>query len=114
MPKRPCIDCGKLGTDTRCEEHQRQHRAGYERGRPLPPHHATRYDWTWRKESKRIRDEWVATWGARGLPPQCPGWRVPPHPTTAQQLVVDHDFGVMCRACNSRKAAIDDKATRQG
>lgn len=31
----------------------------------------------------------------------------PPHP--AYDLVVDHDLGVICRQCNSHKAATHDR-----
>jgi len=37
----------------------------------------------------------------------CPGWRIDRHVST--DLVVDHDVGVLCRSCNGRKAATDDK-----
>lgn len=43
----------------------------------------------------------------------CPGWRLPdypghsPHPAT--DLVVDHDLGILCRSCNSSKAATHDR-----
>jgi hypothetical protein len=111
MPLRPCLDCGALSKGTRCEAHATEARRASERGRaPKPPHYATRYDWAWRQHSKRVRADYIETWGARGLPPLCPGWGTPPHPTTAEQLVVDHDIGPCCRSCNSRKAATHDRA----
>ena len=116
MPKRPCLDCGVLvdGGGSRCPAHATERTRESERGRgPKPPHYATRYDWAWRQHSKQLRAEHVRSRGERGLPPLCPGWDTPPHPTTAEQLVVDHDIGVMCRACNSRKAATHDRARAQ-
>ena len=110
MLKRPCLECGVLTTGTRCEEHATQNRRAAEQRRgPKPPHYAKRYDWSWRKHSKQLRDEFIQAWGDRGLPPHCPGWGTPPHPTTPQDLVVDHDLGVCCRSCNSRKAQLHDK-----
>jgi len=37
----------------------------------------------------------------------CPGWRVPAHPSA--DLTLDHQRGVMCRACNARKRATDSE-----
>lgn len=114
MPKRPCLSCGTLTDGTRCPEHATQQRRAYEARRgPKPPHYAKRYDWAWRQHSKQLRDEYVKHWGEAGLPPYCPGWDTPPHPTTAAELVVDHDVAILCRSCNSRKAATWDRQ-RQG
>jgi hypothetical protein len=114
MPRRPCLDCGTLTEGSRCPEHAKETRRGQERGRPRPAHYTQRYDWAWRQQSKQLRAEFVNYWGDRGLPPQCPGWGTPPHPTTQDQLVVDHDLGVCCRSCNSRKAQLWDKPRTQG
>ena len=66
------------------------------------------YAGNWRYNSQQLRLEWIAIHGH-----WCPGWQIeghtgrPAHPAT--DLVVDHDLGVMCRSCNSHKAATYDR-----
>ena len=103
MPLRPCLTCGKLSKGSYCENH---------RGRastPTPQRQAEknqRYDWAWRKHSAAIRAAIP-----EGTP--CPGWGVPPHPIPHDQWTVDHALGPLCRRCNSRKAAVEDRPARQ-
>ncbi len=97
MPLRPCLDCGKPTPKTRCAacEAARQHARNQSR-----PH----YQGDWAALSKTLRDVHVAQHGW-----VCPGWQVPPHPST--DLTVDHvtarsrdQLQVLCRPCNARKS----------
>jgi hypothetical protein len=92
LPKR-CIrdDCQKLfrGAGSLCPDHATTRARGY--GAP------------WAKRSRRARQAWISEHGWL-----CPGWKRPHH--VADDLVVDHDLGVLCRQCNSTKAATEDKA----
>ena len=105
MPQRPCIKCGApTPNPTRCEPCRR----AYERGRSKARGQRDEYAGAWRYQSQQLRLEWINLYGYF-----CPGWNIqgwtgrPPHPAT--DLVVDHDLGVMCRSCNSSKAATHDR-----
>ena len=105
MPQRPCIKCGgPTPNPTRCEPCRR----AYERGRSKQRGRREEYAGGWRHHSQQLRIEWITIHGYH-----CPGWTMPnypghgPHPAT--DLVVDHDLGVLCRSCNSSKAATHDR-----
>ena len=106
MPQRPCIKCGgPTPNPTRCEPCRR----AYERGRYKARPPREEYAGGWRHYSQQLRLEWITIHGYH-----CPGWTMPnypghgPHPAT--DLVVDHDLGILCRSCNSSKAATFDRA----
>jgi hypothetical protein len=61
----------------------------------------------WEQQSKALRAQHVALYG-----PWCPGWARGGHWVRPDRLVVDHDVGVLCRRCNSRKAATVDKTAK--
>jgi hypothetical protein len=68
------------------------------------------YNAAWTALSKRMRAEHVERYGY-----WCPGWQAEAHPS--RDLVLDHgdpETGpqVMCRGCNSRKAALWDAKQR--
>lgn len=107
MPLRPCLDCGTLTRTTRCPAHTRRteyaRTLGKRARRPRIP----------AAEDKR-RSQTVAAWrAAHG--DWCPGWHRPPHPSA--DLTADHitpvaaggsetgPLTVLCRSCNSAKAA---------
>lgn len=102
MAPKPCKQCGAPTTNpTYCKQCTRTK----EQGRTKPGR--DRYAGGWRYQSEQIRQEWIHIHGFI-----CPGfnldqWHKPPHPAT--DLVVDHDIGVLCRKCNSSKAATYDK-----
>lgn len=101
--KRPCLEpgCAALTTATRCPMHTKQHeqrRWAAKQGR---------YNGQWRKQSKQSIADHLAEHG-----PLCPGWATAAHIVDPSILVTDHDVGVLCRPCNSRKAATFDKARR--
>jgi 5-methylcytosine-specific restriction enzyme A len=77
--------------------------------RSLCPTHATTtargYNHRWATHASATIADWRAEHGD-----WCPGWQIPGHHAT--DLVVDHDIGVLCRQCNSRKAATHDKQRR--
>jgi len=100
MALRYCLDCRGLTDATRCPSC----RGAHDRGRRKAAGYDQRYDHAWRKHSKQTREAWV---GGHG--PWCPGYRRPGHWVTPTALVVDHDIGVLCRACNGTKAATEDK-----
>jgi hypothetical protein len=102
--KRPCLDCGRLTSGSRCPTHEAQRNAS-RRGRE-------KYDAAWVKLSKRAIAEHLATYG-----PVCPGWGREAHVVDPKSFVTDHDPAphgtVMCRGCNSRKAALHDRPRAQ-
>ena len=96
MAPRPCLTCGKLTPATRCPTctSQRDTKRNARR---------TWYHGDWQRRSKQARDAWVNEHGW-----VCPGYRVPPHPST--DLTVDHVdprndsvLAVLCRSCNASK-----------
>ena len=89
--KRPCIDCGTPTDNTRCPAHH-------------GPTKGQRYGRQWQQHSRAAIASHLATFGAH-----CPGYATDPHPCQANDLTCDHDLGVMCRSCNSRKGATTDK-----
>lgn len=115
MPKRPCLDCGRLTTNSsRCDEHQQawQARQNQRRGSA----HQRGYDTTWRRTAAAAVAAHRAEYGD-----WCPGYQVQPHP--AANLTADHvvpkarggsdepdNIQVLCVACNSRKGASNNKA----
>lgn len=105
MPKKPCITTNCPGYATsgpRCKACATRWDAT--RTTRRAPQRQAAYGGSWRRNSERIRKEWVASKGW-----VCPGYgpHHPPHPST--DLVVDHDLGVMCRAANGIKAATVDR-----
>lgn len=100
VAKRPCIEphCPALTTGTRCPTHQQ----AYDQQRWAAK--GGRYNGAWRGDSKQAIADHVAQHGMT-----CPGWNVPAHSVKRSEFVTDHDCGVMCRSCNSRKAASYDK-----
>lgn len=106
MAKRRCENCGGWVTPpTQCQPCRRT----YERGRSRGRGRREEYAGNWRYNSQQLRLEWITLHGYN-----CPGWTMPnypgrpPHPAT--DLVVDHDLGILCRSCNSSKAATHDRA----
>jgi 5-methylcytosine-specific restriction protein A len=89
---RSCLDCGRSHRNvSRCDDCLRANRGVY--------------GVEWQALSVRMRAEHVEAYGL-----WCPGWEVPAHSVpTAASFVLDHDIGVCCRSCNSRKAATYDK-----
>jgi len=91
-PPQPCKPC----------------RTTYERGRSRGRGRREEYAGSWRYNSQQLRLQWIAIHGH-----WCPGWTTPEdrgHPAhPATDLVVDHDLGIMCRSCNSSKAATHDR-----
>lgn len=69
---------------SRCAHHRAQQRA--------------KYTGAWPAISKAAIKAHVRVHGW-----QCPGWKRRPH--ADRDLTVDHDVGVLCRSCNSRKQA---------
>jgi hypothetical protein len=82
---RHCLDCGRLTDSTRCHTCHRRKRNN-------------RYGGNWTTRSRTTIAAHLATHG-----PTCPGWQRPPHPINAADLTLDHETGVLCRACNSAK-----------
>jgi 5-methylcytosine-specific restriction protein A len=108
MPKRPCLDCGALHSNSsRCASCEARYKAKVEQSRGS----ATRrgYGYGWRGLARQLVTEHVASYGS-----VCPGHSVPAHPST--DLTVDHiipksqggsnersNLMVLCRGCNARK-----------
>lgn len=97
MPTRPCLDCGKLASHTRCQRCETQHQAKRNARR-------TWYHGDWQRRSKQARDAWVNEHGW-----VCPGYQRPAHEAT--DLTVDHvnpadpdsPLRILCRSCNSSR-----------
>lgn len=108
MPRRPCLDCGRLTTNpSRCDVHQSEWQARQDRLRGSSTQRG--YGGEWRRVAKAVLSQWVAVNGYH-----CPGYGVPSH--SAEKLTVDHvvpkaaggtdhpsNLSVLCRSCNSRK-----------
>lgn len=108
MPRRPCLDCGRLTTNpSRCDAHMAVWNARVERRRGSST--ARGYGAAWRKVARVVMDKHLSTYGH-----YCPGFEVPAH--AASDLTVDHiqprslggsdqpdNLRVLCRGCNSRK-----------
>jgi 5-methylcytosine-specific restriction enzyme A len=106
MPVKPCLNCGRLSTGTRCPAHTRTHQVQAQRAK------RTRRPYTYEEQRRRAKavDDWVAVHGWL-----CPGWRRPAH--KSRDLTADHvhavaaggaedgHLQVLCRSCNGRKAA---------
>lgn len=104
MPLRPCLDCGRLSTSTRCPEHTTaQGRLRKERPTNIGRDAAER----------ERRAQAVAQHRAR-YGNTCPGFEIEPH--QASDLTADHihsveqggdpngELQVLCRHCNGRKS----------
>jgi 5-methylcytosine-specific restriction protein A len=100
---RPCLGlpgspCGALSPTTRCPTHTRAH------DRTRRPNTTQRgYGAGWQAQSKAAIAAHVAEHGY-----WCPGYAVPPHPSTdlTTDHLVDGDASVVvvgCRSCNARK-----------
>ena len=105
MARRRCEKCGGWVTPPNpCQPC----RTKYERARSRSRGTREEYAGAWRYNSQQLRNNWIILHGYH-----CPGWNIegwtgrPAHPAT--DLVVDHDLGVMCRSCNSHKAATYDR-----
>lgn len=110
MPKRPCLDCGKLTANaSRCDAHQAAWQAARDRKRGSAS--ARGYGSTWRRTAAQIIQRHRSIYGD-----WCPGYIIGGH--QASDLTVDHivpkkkggtddaaNLRVLCRSCNSRKAA---------
>lgn len=104
MPLRPCLDCGRLSTGTRCPEHT----TAQGRLRKQRPTNLTR---TQPERERRARA--VAQHRAQHGN-VCPGYEVEPHAAT--DLTADHvvsveqggdpngELQILCRRCNGRKS----------
>jgi hypothetical protein len=107
MANRPCLDCGRPTSATRCPNCERIR----ERSRPQRPTNLTR-DWQERQRRAAAVYNWLQTYG-----PICPGWQREPHRVHPKSLTADHiesvasggdPYGpltVLCRPCNGAKAA---------
>ena len=105
MAARRCETCGGWVTPpTQCKPCRQAYEGGRSRGRGRREEYAG----NWRYNSQQLRLEWIILHGFN-----CPGWTMPNHPGRpphpAYDLVVDHDLGVLCRQCNSHKAATHDR-----
>ena len=96
MPPRPCLDCGRLTPTSPCPTCTQQRNAKRNARREW-------YGGDWARRSHAIRKAWVDEHGWI-----CPGYRIPPHPST--DLTVDHVdprnptvLAVLCRSCNASK-----------
>jgi hypothetical protein len=106
MAARRCQQCGTLIRTSRCRTCARaadKHRATL-RGPRARPEYAG--NWRYNSAQQRAQHIQLHGWNCFGLNhPGCPP--IPPHPAT--DLVLDHDFGVMCRQCNAIKANTYDR-----
>jgi hypothetical protein len=97
----PCTGCGAITGRSVCEQCDA---ARLRRSRAADPQaHAQRmakYRGSWPATSRAAIAAHVAAYGW-----WCPGWRVEPH--ASDDLTLDHQRGVMCRACNARKRVVD-------
>lgn len=110
MPRRPCLDCGRLTTNpSRCDQHAALYAATVNRQRGSSTQRG--YGSAWRRMARALVTEYRATVGDH-----CPGYGVAAH--ASADLTADHiipkavggtdevaNLRVLCRACNSRKHA---------
>ena len=101
MPLRPCLECGTISGESRCEAHRR---VVLQRKRTRRPRISA--------AEERRRARVVATWRAEHGD-WCPGWHRDGHAAT--DLTADHVVGVgaggseggeltcLCRSCNGAK-----------
>ncbi|MFF4316010.1 HNH endonuclease [Streptomyces sp. NPDC001507] len=117
MPKRPCLNCGRLTSNpSRCDTHQKEWMAARQRERDAKRGSASQrgYDVTYRRVRAQVLRGWRNQNGE-----WCPGWGVSAH--AAQDLTVDHiiplvkggthhreNLRVLCRSCNSRRGSKPD------
>jgi len=106
MAARRCQQCGALIRTTRCKTCTRaadKQRAALRGPRPRPEYAG---NWRYNSTQQRLQHVQLHGWNCFGLNhPGCP--HIPPHP--ALDLVLDHDWGVMCRQCNAIKANTYDR-----
>lgn len=87
--------------NSRCIEHAKEKLRQTEAKRIRPPDRG--YGGDWRRNARRVVDEWLATQGL-----VCPGWQCDAHEVSKRyDLCVDHDVGILCRRCNGRKGYAD-------
>ncbi len=109
MPAKPCITAGcsllAARRGPRCPQHEREYQA---RRNASPARAKYRDGW-----AKLARESIAAYRRIEG--DICPGyWCGGPHPINPSEWVCDHDLGPMCRAGNSRKAAVHDRDGHKG
>ena len=109
MTMRPCIECGEISSQSRCEEHRL---AG---GKHLESAHQRGYDYAWRRLSER----------ARKLQPFCTDCGA------TEDLQTDHspeawkrkesgksirlkDVAVVCGPCNRKRGAARSRESEVG
>ncbi|MBM9504530.1 HNH endonuclease [Actinacidiphila acididurans] len=107
MPRRPCLDCGRLTHASRCERCAAVHQARIEQRRGSATHRGYGYRYRVTAAAKvsahrQVYGDW------------CPGYGVPAH--RSADLTADHitpksaggadtpeNLAVLCRMCNARK-----------
>ncbi len=107
MPNRPCLDCGRISSGTRCASCQSER----ERRRPQRPTNLTR------TTAERKRRAAVVNAHRLRFGEWCPGWDRPPHGVRPPNLLTaDHvvavaaggdprgPLEVLCRVCNGAKS----------
>lgn len=104
---RPCLDCGTpTRNGSRCPRCAGAR--GRARDRIRGSATARGYNSQWAARSQRLREQHLIQHGS-----VCPGWGRPAHRCPPDELVLDHDVGILCVRCNSRKAATFDKPRRR-
>jgi len=106
MALRPCLDCRRLTTGSRCADCERPRARATQRSkRQRRPYSAAE-----KRRRAAAVDRWRATYGD-----WCPGWQREAHPSG--DLVADHvapvaaggpesgPLRVLCRSCNSARGA---------
>jgi hypothetical protein len=102
MPRRPCVEprCPHpaMPGKARCAQQERA------RDRQRGTTAQRGYGYAWQQHARQAIADHLATHGLL-----CPGFDRDAHVVDLRSLCCDHDLGVMCRSCNSRKGATSDK-----